>query len=186
MNPESEEDVMKKLIALLTVTLMTVLAFAAPVSAAAQESDITAALKNAGVAQTYISQAESYMAQEGVNLTEVQITGIVTDINDAVAIAAGQKDYAKLTSAQKSGIALEIAHAASLLGLTSKYDKTNGVSITDSTGKVLISVTSANVKKTGFDYTLIFAGVAVMVTAIISAFVLRRVSGSRKMEYNHQ
>lgn len=172
---------MKKFIALLTVTLMTVLAFAAPVSAAA-ESDIITELKAAGVAQTYISQAESYMAQTGVNLTDAQINGIVQDIKDAVAIAAGQKDYSKLTGVQKSGIAAEIAHAASLLGLSSTYDSTKGVSIVDGTGKVLISVTSENVKKTGADYTLVFVGLAVLAAAAVSAVVIRKVSGKDEEE----
>lgn len=174
---------MRKWIALLTVTLMTVLAFAAPVSAASAESDITAALKSAGVAQTYISQAESYMGQAGVDLTEAQITGIVQDINDAVAVAAGQKDYSKLTVDQKVKIAAEVAHAASLLGLTSRLDK-DGLSIIDASGKVLITVSSETVKKTGADYSLVFAGVAVIAVAAISPILVKKLARKQKKEYD--
>ncbi len=174
---------MKKLIALMVVTLMTVMAFAAPVSAASAESDITAALKSAGVAQTYISQAESYMGQAGVDLSEAQITGIVQDINDAVAIAAGEKDYGKLTVDQKVKIAAEIAHAASLLGLTTRLDK-DGLSIIDPSGKVLITVSTETVKKTGADYSMVFIGLAVLAAAAVSPVVVKKLVKKQKKEYD--
>lgn len=158
------------------------MAFAAPVSAAA-ESDITAALKSAGVAQTYISQAESYMGQTGVELNETQITGIVQDINDAVAIAAGEKDYGKLTVDQKVKIAAEVAHAASLLGLTTRLDK-DGLSIIDASGKVLITVSAENVKKTGADYTMVFVGLAVLALAAVSPIVVKKLSKKQEEGYD--
>jgi len=174
---------MKKILAVLLVVMVTVMTCAASVSAAAKEDDIVTALKTAGVADAYIAQAESYMAQDGVDLTEAQITGIVADINAANSVKAGQTDYSKLSSAQKTDIMNDVAHAASLLGLTSGMTDAHTFTIYDKTGKAILSADAAGaVKKTGFDYTIVFVGLAVIALAGVSAVAAKKVIRRREME----
>lgn len=182
---------MKKLMALLMVTLMTVLAFSAPVLAAS-ESDIISALKAARVAKTYISLTESYLAQDNVTLTETQINTIVAAINKASAIADGTADGSAaevtgdkvkdLSKDEKLALAAEVAKAAAAIGLTTRVDSVTGISILDASGKVLASATTTTIRKTGNDYTLVFVGLAVLAAAAVSAVVIRKVSGKTEEE----
>jgi len=175
---------MKKIMAMVLVILVTMMTCAAVVSAAT-ESDIITALKSAGVPASYIASAESYLAKSDVVLTAAQSDAIIVDINDAVAIAAGQKSYSKLTGDQKSKIAAEITDAAKILGMTTSYSSTAGLSIIDSTGKVLITVNTEDaVKQTGFDYTIVIVGLALIGTAGVSAVVIRKVTRREKKILN--
>lgn len=158
---------------MIMVILVTMMTCAVAVSAAT-ESDIITALKSAGVPASYVATAESYVAKSDVTLTAAQSDAIIADINGAVAVAAGETSYSKLTVDQKTKIAAYITDAAKILGMTTSLS-TAGLSIIDSTGKVLITVNTEDaVKQTGFDYTIVIVGLALIGTAGVSAVVIRK------------
>ena len=175
---------MKKFLSVLLVVMVTVMTFAASVSAASTEGDIITALKSAGVPASYVATAESYMAQSGVDLTAAQIDAVITDINDAVAIAAGETSYAKLTADQKEKIAAEVIDASKILGLTATYaGGGKGLTVSDSTGKALLTVTSEGaIKQTGFDYSIVFIGLAVIGLAGVSAVAAKKLIRRKELK----
>jgi len=174
---------MKKFLSVLLVAMVTVMTMAVSVSAASTESDIITALKSAGVPDTYVATAESYLAQSDVVLTSAQVDSVIADIKDAAAITGGAK-FSAVTADQKLAVIDEVTSAAKTLGLSTTFSSTAGLSITDSTGKVLITVNSdsAAVKQTGFDYSIVFIGLAVIGLAGISAVAAKKVIRRRELK----
>ena len=171
---------MKKFLCLVTALIVMIGASMATVSAAATEQDILTALSTAKIPDVYYQQAVSYMKADGVDLTEAQITGIVGYINHSAGIAKGETDAAKLTGDQRAQIAKDVEAAAKLLGLKTTYSSTTGLSIVDTSNKVLVSASSRGaVQKTGFDYQMVAWGLGIMVLAGVSGIVIKTRS-SRK------
>ena len=165
---------MKKFLCLVTAMIVMIGASMATVSAAASEKDILTALSAAKIPDVYYQQAVSYMKEDGVDLTEAQITGIVGYINHSAGIAKGETDAAKLTGDQRAQIAKDVEAAAKLLGMKTSYSSTTGLSIVDKSNKVLVSASSKTaVVKTGFDYQMIAWGLGVMILAGVSGIVLK-------------
>lgn len=164
---------MKKFAALLLTVLVTMMTFTAAVSAAS-ENDIVTALRSAGVAESYITTAASYLAQSDVTLTAAQADSVIANIEAAKVIAGGNLQASTLTDDQQTKIAAEVTDAAGTMGLSTTYSSTDGLSIIDGSGKTLISVVAGSVKQTGFDYTIVFVGLALIAAAGVSAVVIRK------------
>lgn len=158
---------MKKLTALLMIAIL-VLTMGAAVSAAT-EADIISALQAANVPAVYVSQAQSYLAANEVTAAEAD--EIIGYINDAKSAAAGQTSLSKLTAAQKIAIINDVEKAASVLDLKATYNGVDHtIGITDTTGKLVIAVSSANaVKQTGYDYSLVLIGLLTVLLASVTA-----------------
>lgn len=158
---------MKKLTALLMIAIL-VLTMGAAVSAAT-EADIISALQAANVPAVYVSQAQSYLAANEV--TAAQADEIIGYINDAKATAAGQTSLSKLTADQKNEILADVTAAAKVLDLKATYNGVDHtIGITDTTGKLVIAVSSANaVKQTGYDYSLVLIGLLTVLLAGVIA-----------------
>lgn len=164
---------MKKFAALLLTVLVTMTTFTAAVSAAS-ENDIVTALRSAGVAESYITTAASYLAQSDVTLTAAQADSVIANIEAAKVIAGGNLQASTLTADQQTKIAAEVADAADTMGLSTTYSSTDGLSIIDGSGKTLLSAVEGSVKQTGFDYTIVFVGLALIAAAGVSAVVIRK------------
>ena len=160
---------------LLTLALVvgtSVTAFATP------NDDAITALKNAKVPETYIIQAENYL--KTTTLTAEESTAVVAQITEAAAIleASGQTDITKLSEADKNAIVANIVAAGEAIDLTVTVTKaSNGqyaIVATDASGAIVVNFASNDVKQTGMNSTIIFAGMLLVMLAAGSVFVLRR------------
>jgi hypothetical protein len=157
----------------LSLTIGTsIVAFAAP------NDDVISSLRNAKVPETYIIQAENYL--KTTTLTEAQSTAVIAEISQAVAVvtASGVKDLSMLSGADKDAILADVVAAGNAIDLTVNVTKaSNGqylVVAKDASANTVVSFSSNEVKQTGVNTTLIFAGVLMMILAAGSVFVLRR------------
>jgi LPXTG-motif cell wall-anchored protein len=147
-------------------------AFATP------NDDAITALKNAKVPETYIIQAQNYL--KTTTLTAEESTAVVAQITEAAAIleASGQTDITKLSDADKNAIVANIVAAGEAIDLTVTVTKaSNGqyaIVATDASGTTVINFASNDVKQTGMNSTIIFAGMLLVMLAAGSVFVLRR------------
>lgn len=162
---------------IITVLLAISLSLTAIVSAATV-NDILQSLRDAGVPEVYVLQAESYMADKTVSATTAD--AIIVHINNAAAIANGETKLSQLTGEQKSGILVEINAACALLNLTASYtDK--ALTVKDSTGNTVLYLSADDaIKQTGYDYNLILYGFAIILVAGVSAVVFSRKSAYQK------
>ena len=170
---------MKKFAALLITVLITMMTFTAVVSAAT-ENDIITALRSAGVAESYIATAESYLAKSDVTITATQADSVIANIEAAKVIAGGNLKASTFTADQETKIAAEISAAAETMDLSTTYSTTDGISIIDGSGNVLLTAVEGSVKQTGFDYTIVILGLALIGTAGVSAVVIRKVTRREK------
>lgn len=156
---------------------MTVSAFAAgTVDANAQA--ILDELNAKKVPAEYVSQAKNYFEKDGVSVTADQAQVIITNIDEAAAIAkaAGLKtkdDLLKASTATIESIVAKAQAAAAVLNLKVTYDaKTGIVTIIDSSSKVIFT-TNVGTKKTGADSmstvaVISFLGLAVATLAVVT------------------
>jgi len=160
---------------ILTATLVigtSVTVFAAP------NDDVISALKNANLPTTYIIQAENYL--KTTTLTAAQSSAVVAQITDAAAIldAAGVKDVTSLSAADKTSILANVTAAGNAIGLEVNVVKqANGqfaITATDANGNTVVNFSSNEVKQTGLDNTLLYAGILMIILAAGSVFVLRK------------
>lgn len=162
---------------IISVVLVASLTLGAMASAATV-NDILQSLRDAGVPEVYVLQAESYMA--GKTVSAATADAIINHINNASGIADGEKKLSKLTGDQKSGIMTEISAACALLNMTASYSD-KALTVKDATGNTVLYLSSEDaIKQTGYDYSLILLGLAIMIVAGVSAVVLSRKSASQK------
>jgi len=161
---------MKKTLTAIILVFVLVASLAMTVSAATV-ADVVTALEGAGVPDVYVTQAESWLTSKG--LSSAQLDGILVHINAAKTAAAGETKISELSSAQRIAIRDHVLAAATELGLTATY--TNKVlTIKDGTSTVFqVSYTDA-VKQTGYDYSIILIGLAVLAAAAAAALGVRK------------
>lgn len=129
----------KKLLGLVVAATLvvgtSVTAFAATVN------DVTTALTNAGVASTYVAQAQTYLNSK--NFTAAQLDTVKADV--AIVVAKNVKtvaDYNALSAADKTAVANAVKDAATTVGLTVTASGTGFVA-KDSTGTAIITLADA-------------------------------------------
>lgn len=175
--------IMKKIFTILAAAILSVALFSTTVgaSATAKESDIIAALVSAQVPDEYCTLAESYLNRPDVELTEAQIIAIIAYINDAQKQAGGVIDPQKWIESQKLDILSDVLGVCRESDPTFVRNNDNQYSIYDKSGKTLLRVDNhAQIKKTGYDYSLIPAGLALITLAGVSVIVKKAVSSRRK------
>lgn len=157
---------------------MSVSAFAAG-TVDATEQKILDELKAKSVTSNYISQAENYLAKDGVNVTEAQATSIIANIDKAADIAAKaniktKADLLKADAAVVDSIVAEVKAAAAVVDLTVSYNTKNGeVSIVDKDNKV-VATSNVGIKKTGADSMTTVAVVSVLGLAVAGLAVVSK------------
>lgn len=162
---------MKKAWTVLLVVLIMVIGMTSAVSAASV-TDIITALEAGHVPDVYIAQAESYFASHTV--TSAQADQLITFIKAATTTAAGETKLSELSASQRTAIVADITKAAQVIGLTATYDN-KAITVKDNSNQVVFTVTSASaVKQTGYDYTIIFAGLGFLVLAGAATLVSRK------------
>jgi hypothetical protein len=145
---------------------------------AATNDEVIKALKDAKVPATYIIQAENYL--KTTELTAEEVTAVKSQIStvEKITETAGVKDLSKLSSADKDKVIAAVKEAGKAIDLVVNVQKqSNGqleIVAKDATGKVVASFTSNEVKQTGFDSTIIYAGALMVLLAVGSVVVLRR------------
>lgn len=163
-----------KKISALVLSLMMV--FAMSITAfAATEDDIKSKLEAAGVPDAYMTQVDSFLANN--DLDEAQIDAVIEQIDLAVATKGDAKDIASLDEAQKSAIIGNITAAAEAVGAKVEIDVEAGkLTVTDKAGNEYVAeATTEVVKPTGVSTTATVAVVAVMAMGIFAcAFVSKK------------
>jgi hypothetical protein len=159
----------------LTATLIVGTSFTV---LAAANDDVIKALKDAKVPATYIIQAENYLKTK--EITTAQADSIKSQIAkvDQIVKDSGVKDLSKLSAADKNKVIEAAKESVKVIDLAVNVQKQSNGSIEivakDSSGKVVASFTSNEVKQTGFDSTTIYAGALMIILAAGSVFLLRR------------
>jgi hypothetical protein len=166
----------KKLATLFLTLSLTVgtsiVAFAAP------NDDVISSLRNAKVPETYIIQAQNYLKTTA--LTQDQSAAVIAEVSQAAAVVkvSGVKDLTMLNDADKNAILADIVAAGNSIGLTVNVTKeSNGqflVVAKDASGNSVVNFSSNEVKQTGINNMLVFAGILMIILAAGSVFVLRR------------
>ena len=170
----------KKLTSLVVAAALVVgtsiTAFAAP------KDEVIQALKDAKVPQTYIIQAENYLKTRTLTSEEAAAVKAQVSVAEKVMVDAGTKDASKLTSEQKNEVLAAVKKAGESVGLTVSVTKqSNGqfeIVAKDASGKIVASFTSKEVKQTGINTTIIYAGALMMILAAGSVLVVRRKSSN--------
>lgn len=156
---------------ILVLALSAIMVFAMSITAfAATENDIIEALRNAGIAQQYITQAEKFLADNDVSAT--QADAVITQINAAKTTAKGATTLEAMTADQKAAIIENIKAAATAVGATATIDTVKNevtISKVDAAGKTNVYVASANVgQPTGvstYATVTVIAGLAIALVA---------------------
>lgn len=167
----------KKLLSVVTLTLAlilgtSVMAFAAP------NDDVITALKNANVPESYIIQAENYLKNN--TLTAAQASAVEAQITKAADImkASGTKDASKLSQANQDAILQAAKDAGSAIGLTMTITKKSDgkvyITAKDAAGKVVANFTSNDVKQTGVNNSIIYAGIFLVAAAVFSTVFIKK------------
>ncbi len=163
---------MRKSILIVVVSVVILLAFSITASAATV-NDILQSLRDAGVPEVYVLQAESYMADK--TITSTTADAVITHITNAATIADGETKISVLTGEQKSGIAVEFAAACALLNLRAEFGDHN-LTVYDESDNIVFIVTSEEaIKHTGYDYNLILYGFILLALSAASVFVTKRI-----------
>lgn len=168
---------MKKLTAVILVSILLILSLGGAVAAYTAD-DVFAALEDANVPEAYILQAEAYF--EANPMTEEQAGVIMEHIDAALVIADGKTKASELTSTQRGAIFQELVKAGQALDLVVTYEGVTNyekgtVYVRNQAGDVVFMVTAEEViKQTGFDYSIVLAGLGVLIVAAGVAVLLRR------------
>lgn len=150
----------------------SVIAFAAP------NDDVVKALKDAHVPNTYIIQAENYLKNN--EITEEQASNIQTQIRkaDEIMKAANTKDASELNEKDIQNVLQAVKDAGKVIDLdinvTRKSNGNVSVVTKDSTGKVIVEFSTAEVKQTGINNTILAIGGVLFLMAAGSFFVIRK------------
>lgn len=158
-----------------TLVLSLVLVLAMSITAfAATNNEVIDALKKAGVSGDYLTQAESFLADNKDALTAADLDAIMTRIDEAKAHAGNVTDLSKLTAAQKEDIKNDILNAAEDIKGSVKVNvsfdaATNGIKVV-ANGKTY-SASSKPVKATGVSTTATVAGIAVLAMGLVACGV---------------
>jgi hypothetical protein len=145
---------------------------------AASNDEVIKALKDAKVPATYLIQAENYLKTN--TLTAEEAAAVKSEITkvDQIVKQAGVTDLTKLSDADKKKVISSVQEAGKAADLNVSIQKqSNGnieVVAKNEQGKVVASFTSNEVKQTGLDSTVIYAGALMIILAAGSVFVLRR------------
>ena len=160
---------------------MLMLIMAGGMVSAYTANDVFIALEEANVPEAYILQAKAYF--DAYPMTEAQANIIMEHIDAALVIADGKTKASELTSSQRGDIFLELVEAGQVLDLVvayegaTNYEKGTGYA-RDQQNNVVFMVTAEDaVKHTGFNYSIILAGLAVLILAGISLVPVRRLPG---------
>lgn len=168
---------MHKFAAALILTTLLVLGTVAT-ALAAPNDDVIQALKDAKIPETYIIQAENYLKTH--ELTEEEVNAVMAHVEKAVEIMekSGTKDITKLTVEDKKQILELVADAGEAIGISvsvkKNSDGTYTVAGTDSTGNEVVNFTTNEVKQTGINYMVLLAGIAVIIAAAGSYFLIKK------------
>jgi ABC-type transport system substrate-binding protein len=160
---------LKKRLALILALALIISLGTVATSFAASNDDLIQALKDAKIPETYIIQAENYLKTR--ELTEDEANAVIANIEKAVEIMeeAGTKDITKLSAESKKEIIELVSDSGEAIGITVTIDKlsdgTYSVVGTDSTGNEVVNFTSNEVKQTGIDYTILFAGFILIIAS---------------------
>ncbi|MDT8718336.1 hypothetical protein IAI10_16845 [Clostridium sp. 19966] len=148
---------------------------------AATNSDVITALNNTGAAQSYVSEAQTYLNQHSVSAATLDT--VVSNINAAAPkIKAAGGDLSKLSAADKASVKSNILAAASALGLTANFEGGNKVVLKDSTGATVFSTdssqpTGTSMAQTATNYgNLIAIGAFLIVAAAGSTVLMKKKS----------
>jgi hypothetical protein len=145
---------------------------------AAPNDDVIKALKDAKVPATYLIQAENYLKTRELTTEEVSAVKAQISSVDKIVKDSGVKDLSKLSNADKRKIIEAVKESGKAIDLAISVQKQSNGSIEvvakDEAGKVVASFTSNEVKQTGFDSTVTYAGALMIILAAGSVFVLRR------------
>ncbi|MCM1990516.1 LPXTG cell wall anchor domain-containing protein [Oceanirhabdus seepicola] len=150
----------------------SVIAFAEP------SEDVIKALKDAHLPESYIIQAENYLKNN--ELTESQATSIKTQITkaDDIMKAANIKDASDLNEEDTQRVLEAIKDAGKVIDLDINVAKeSNGnlsVVAKDSTGSVIANFSTAEVKQTGINNTVLVVGGLLFLMSVGSFFVIRK------------
>jgi len=164
---------------LSTLILSLLMVFgASSMALAAPNDDVISALKANHVPQDYIIQTDNYLKNH--TLTKSQSDAVIVQIEKAnsIMVAAGTKDYEKLSSSDKAAITKAIYAAANAVGLDVTVQEMASEHyhfvVKDSSGKIVADFTSSSVKQTGINTSLIFGGMILLVLAAGSFVVLKK------------
>lgn len=180
---------MKKVIAsimsaLLAVTV-SITAFAASgINANEQaildklKAPITVGDKNLTLPAEYYNQAENYLKQDGVDVSDEQKATIITQIDEAVVIVkeSGVTDLNNLPAEAKNKLMAKAEKAAAALDLTLTFDSSNKtLTVKDSNGTVVAKIEKV-IKTTGADTTVAVVTVVTLVSLLAGCAVVARKS----------
>jgi len=167
---------MKKILIMMVTTIIAVMSFTVVASAAAS-SDVIKVLNDSNIPDVYVSQAESYL--NSVTVTQAQSDAIIARIKDVNAIVGDKTKLSELTLAQKQSVLNEFTAAGVVLDLKVVYD--NGdINVTDAQSNIVFNVPKAEIiKHTGFDYSIVLYGLALLMLACFAAFATRKVLANR-------
>ena len=167
---------MKKAMTMLLIILVLVTGIGSTVFAAPAD-DIMAALESTNAPDKFFPQVESYL--NSITITPDQAAAVIAHIEKADEIAAGQTRFSALTRAQEAGIYQEIAAAAKVLNLRTTYDLKT-VKVYDASNNVVCMISDADViKQTGTDYSIVLAGLVLLLLAGAAAVTSRKLHGTR-------
>lgn len=157
--------------AMILIVFILVMGIGATVMAAPAD-DIMTALEATDAPDVYFPQVEAYL--NSITISPAQATAVITRINNADTIANGVTKFSKLTKAQASAILAEISAAAQVLSLTATYNGST-LYIKDATNKTVFTVSDSDViKQTGYDYSIVLAGAALIILAGAVVFMNRK------------
>ena len=163
-----------KKFATLVLSLCMVLG-ASSMALAAPNDDVISALKANHVPGDYVIQAENYLKNH--TLTAAQADAVIAQIEkvDDIMVAGGTKNVKELSQSQQDAIVKAIQAAGDAIGLdiTITSNGTVHVIATDSKGNVVVDFASTQVKQTGLDNTLLFAGIGLVIMSA-GAFIFIR------------
>jgi hypothetical protein len=166
-----------------TLFLSAALVLGTSVTALADSNeDVIKALKDAKMPETYIIQAENYLKTRELTAEEASAVKAQIVVADKVLDNSKVKDVTKLSTADTNKILAAVKEAGKAVGLTINVSKqSNGkleVVAKDKTGKAVVAFASNQVKQTGFNDAVIYAGAFLIVLAAGSVYVLRKSSVS--------
>ena len=166
----------KKISSLLLAAALT-LGTSATVFAAPNDEVINA-LKNSKVPATYLIQAENYLKTTTITADQAQAVKAQIDKADAILENANVSDLSKLTDAQKDQIMAAITAAGQAVDLSISVSKqSNGtfaVTAKDSSGNVVGTLGSNQVKQTGANQMILVFGTGLLAAAAGSAFAIKK------------
>lgn len=154
------------------------LASSASVVFAAPNDDVIKALKDAKLPKTYIVQAENYLKNNEV--APEAAASVKENIEKAEDImkAAGTKDASKLSEADVQKVMTAVKEAGKAMDLEINVKKNDNGSVAivakDSKGELVADFSTAEVKQTGVNNTLLVFGAGLFMMSVAGFVVARK------------